>query len=77
MLGDFNVLAKWHPTNCFYYNKIKGNLICAASCFLGLNQHNSSLPNRALLDLVLRNINDLGICVSISDYSHDRVDLVV
>jgi hypothetical protein len=40
-------------------------LIHTTSCFLGLNQHNSSVSNSAL-DLVFTNINDL--CVSISNY---------
>jgi hypothetical protein len=39
--------------NCHYYSKSKGNLIHATSCLLGLYQHNSSVPNSALLGLVL------------------------
>jgi hypothetical protein len=53
-------------SNCYYYNKIKGNLIDATSCFLSLNQHNNSTSNNALLDLVFTNINNL--CVSFSNY---------
>jgi hypothetical protein len=41
-------LAKWH----------------ANSCFLDLNQHNSSVPNDALLDLILTNVNDLFVSIS-------------
>jgi hypothetical protein len=71
MLEDLNVpMCDWLNgialSNCYYYNKIKGNLIHAAPCFLGLNQHNNSVPNSTLLDVVFTNINDL--CVSISDY---------
>jgi hypothetical protein len=47
----------------YYCNKVKGNLIHATSCFLGLNQHNNSVSNSALLDLVLTNINDLRVSV--------------
>jgi hypothetical protein len=70
MLGDLNVpkydcFNDTPVSNCYYYNKIKGNLIHATSCFLGHNQHNS-VPNSALLDVVFTNINDLWI--SISDY---------
>jgi hypothetical protein len=47
ILGDFNVskydwLNGTSLSNCYHYNKIKGNLICVTSCFLGLNQHNNS-----------------------------------
>jgi hypothetical protein len=71
VLGDFYVpkfdwLNGTPLSNCYYYNKVKGNLIYATSCFLGLNQHNNSVPNRALLDLVFTNINEL--CVSLSNY---------
>jgi hypothetical protein len=32
------------PTiNCYYYNKMKGNLFYAMSCFLGFSQRNNSL----------------------------------
>jgi hypothetical protein len=41
-------------------------LIYATSYFLGLNQHNNSISNSALLDLVFTDINDL--CVSLSNY---------
>jgi hypothetical protein len=51
-------------SNCHYYSEIKGNLIHATSCLLGLYQHNSSVPNSALFDLVLTNINDLRVSVS-------------
>jgi hypothetical protein len=69
LLGDFNVPKyDWLDVtplfNCYYYNKIKGNLIHAPSCFLGLNQHNNSVSNSALLDLVFTNINDLRVSVS-------------
>jgi hypothetical protein len=50
--------------NCHYYSKIKSNLVHATSCLLGLYQHNSSVPNITLLDLVLTNINDLRVSVS-------------
>jgi hypothetical protein len=40
-------------------------IIHTTSCFLGLYQHNSSVPNSALLDLVLTtNIKDLRVSVS-------------
>jgi hypothetical protein len=51
-------------TNCHYYSKIKDNLIHATSCLPDLYQHNSSVPNSALLDHVLTNVNDLRISVS-------------
>jgi hypothetical protein len=71
MLGDFNVprynwLNGTQLSNCHYYNKIKGNLIYATSCFLDLNQPNNYISSSALLDLVFTNINDL--CVSLSYY---------
>jgi hypothetical protein len=55
MLGDFNApkydwLNGTPLSNCYYYNKIKGNFIYVTSCFLGLNQHNNSISNSALLD---------------------------
>jgi hypothetical protein len=57
ILGDFNVpkydcINGTPLSNCHFYSKIKGNLSHATSCFLGLYQHNSSVPNSALLDLV-------------------------
>jgi hypothetical protein len=69
ILGDFNVpkydwIYGTPLPNCHYYSKIKGNLIHATSCLLGLYQHNSSVPNSALLDRVLTNINDLRVSVS-------------
>jgi hypothetical protein len=68
ILGDFNVpKCDWindtSLPNCHYCSKVKGNLIHATSCLLGLYQHNSSVPNSALLDLVLTNINDLRVSV--------------
>jgi hypothetical protein len=68
-LGDFNVpkygwINGTPLPNCHYCSKSKGNLIHATSCLLGLYQHNSSVPNSALLDLVLTNINDLRVSVS-------------
>jgi hypothetical protein len=48
-------------SDAHYYCKIKGNLFHATTCFLGLNQHNDTVPNGSLLDLVLTNINDLNV----------------
>jgi hypothetical protein len=67
--GDFDVpMYDWLNctllSNCYYCNKIKGNLINATSCFLGLNRHNNSIPNSALPDLVSTNINDLRVSTS-------------
>jgi hypothetical protein len=50
MLGDFNVFNDvWingEPLpNSHYCNKIKGNLIHTAACFLGLDQSNNSIIN--------------------------------
>jgi hypothetical protein len=69
MLGDFNTpnfdwLNGTSLSNSYYYNKIKGNSLYTTSCFLGLNQHNSYVPNSALLDLVFTNISDLSVSVS-------------
>jgi hypothetical protein len=47
-----------------HYSKIKGNLFHATICFLGLNQHNDTVPNGSLLDLVFTNISDLNISIS-------------
>jgi hypothetical protein len=63
MLGDFNVpkydwINDIPLPNCYYYSKIKGNFIHATSCFLGLYQHNNSVPNSALLNNILTNINN-------------------
>jgi hypothetical protein len=71
ILDDFNVpkygwLNGTPLSNCYYYDKIKGNLIYATSCFLDLNQPNNYISSSALLDLVFTIINDL--CVSISNY---------
>jgi hypothetical protein len=70
MLGDFNVpkcdrINGSLLPNCYYYSKTVGHLIHTTSCFLGLYQYNNSVPNSALLNLVLTNLNDL--CVSVSD----------
>jgi hypothetical protein len=69
ILGDFTVpkydwINGTPLPNCHYYSKIKGNLIQATSCLLGLYQHNSSVANGTLFDLVLTNINDLRVSVS-------------
>jgi hypothetical protein len=69
ILDDFNVLKyDWiNDTplpNRHYYSKIKSNLVHAICCLLGLYQHNSSVQNIALLDLVLTIINDLRVSVS-------------
>jgi hypothetical protein len=71
ILSDFNVhnynwLNGTPLSNCYFYNKTKGNFIYSTSCFLGLNQHNNSVSNSTLLDLVSTNISDL--CVSLSNY---------
>jgi hypothetical protein len=60
----YNWISGTPLPNCHYYSKIKGYLTHATSCLLGLYQHNSSVPNSALLDLVLTNINDLRVSVS-------------
>jgi hypothetical protein len=69
ILGDFNVpnydwINGTTLPNCHYCSKIKGNLIHATSRLLALYQHNSSVANNALLDLILTNINDLRVSVS-------------
>jgi hypothetical protein len=46
--------------------KLKEISIHATPCFLGQNQHNNSVSNSALLDLVFANINDL--CIPVSNY---------
>jgi hypothetical protein len=50
----------------YYYNKIKGNSIHMATCFLFLDQQNNSIINSALLDLVSSNISDLSASLSSS-----------
>jgi hypothetical protein len=72
MLGVFNApMYDWlngtSLSGSYYYNRIKGNLIHATFGFLGLNQHNNSVPISALLDLLFTNINN--ICISVSNYS--------
>jgi hypothetical protein len=36
------------------------------SCFHDVNQHNISITNSLLLDLVLTNINDLSLYITLS-----------
>jgi hypothetical protein len=67
MLDDFNVpkydwLNGTLLCNCHYYNKIKGNLIHATTCFLGLNQYNNSVPNSALIDTVFTYTTFVFLC---------------
>jgi hypothetical protein len=70
MLRNFNFRKyDWHNgtplSNRYSYIKTQGHLIYATSCFLGLNQHKISVPNNALLDLLLTYNNYL--CNSVSD----------
>jgi hypothetical protein len=58
MLGDINVpnydwINGVPLPNSYYYNKMKGNSVHMATCFLRLNQRNNSLVSSA------RNLNAL------------------
>jgi hypothetical protein len=63
LTGDFNVPNyNWSYgttlPDAHYCSKIKENLFHAATCFLGLNQHNDIMPNGSLLDIVFTNTYD-------------------
>jgi hypothetical protein len=69
MFRDFNVpnynWTNGEPLpNSYYYNEIKVNSIHTTTCFLGLEQCNSSILNEALLDLVFSNVSDLSVSSS-------------
>jgi hypothetical protein len=64
MLGEFNLpnydwINSTPLPNSYYYNKIKGNSIHTATCFLDLDPHNNSALNRAPYNPVFINISDL------------------
>jgi hypothetical protein len=55
VIGNYD----WMPLpNSYSCNKVKGNSIHTATCFLCLVQHNDSVVNSGLLDLVFANVND-------------------
>jgi hypothetical protein len=69
MLGDINApnydLINGRPLpNSYDYNKIKGNSIRTATCFLGPDHHTDDVVNSAILDLVFTNISDLSASTS-------------
>jgi hypothetical protein len=69
VLGDFNVpsfnWANGFPqANSHYYTKIRGEDVHSAACFLGLSQHNLTIQNKNLLDLVFANFSCVNVTIS-------------
>jgi hypothetical protein len=71
MLGNFNV-SNYDWINSvpfpysYHYNKIKGNSVHTATCFLVLDQRNNSIISSTLLDLVFSDITDISPSISSS-----------
>jgi hypothetical protein len=66
LLWDFNVPGlDWYSglpsANCYYYARLKGEVICSSICLLGLSQYNYSEAGVNLLDLVFPNFADFTI----------------
>jgi hypothetical protein len=66
LLGDFNVPGfDWYSglpsTNCYYYAKLKGEVIYSSICFLWLRKYNYSKDGFNLLDLVFSDVADFTI----------------
>jgi hypothetical protein len=69
LLGDFNIpgfdWANGFPqANSHYYTKIRGDVVYRAACFLGLSQHNLTIQNKNLLDLVFANFSCVNVTIS-------------
>jgi hypothetical protein len=69
MFGNFNVPnCDWVNgaplPDSYYYNKIQGNSIDTATCFLGLDQRSNYIINIALLDAIFSNISELSASIS-------------
>jgi hypothetical protein len=50
--------------NLHFYIKIRGNIIQNSTCYVGLQQYNSTVYNRNFLDLVFANFYDSTIAIS-------------
>jgi hypothetical protein len=69
LLGDFNVSgfdwANGFPQlDSHYYTKIGGDVFHSAACYLGLSQHNLTIQNKNLLDLVFANVSCVNVTIS-------------
>lgn len=59
---NWSIGTPMHDSYCC--SKMKRNLMYMIVCFLGLNQHNDSLSNNLLLNLVFSNIRDSLLSIS-------------
>jgi hypothetical protein len=86
-LGDFNIRGvDWEndfpQANSHYYTKVRGEVVHSAASFLGLSQHNLTIQNKTLLDIVFANFSCVNVTISKLDLVepdaiHNLLDILV